>query len=206
MFWDSAFVRSTLYNGHAELRDALARAGYEILDAAGLARFMTEAVDTRRPAIVVFAMDILPAAVAPVGADTVLFRRFMDGPGRVVWLGYPPLSVTVDPGSGAPTGVDMNRAEPLIDVPHRSVTLDAFTAWTGPAGLTAGLPEWWVDRAGVDPDDVTTVFALDARGRAVAWARRYAGPPGSGFFRIWARRDPVPDPLVVMRLAESAWR
>jgi len=45
----------------------------------------------REPSVVVFAMDHLPAAVAPTAVDTVLFRRYLDAGGKAVWTGIPPL-------------------------------------------------------------------------------------------------------------------
>ncbi len=206
VFWDPALATRSLYNGHEELRDVLAGGGYEVLDSTGLAAFMTEALASGVPSVVVFAEDYIPANVAPVAADTVLFRRFMEGPGRVVWLGYPPGAVLRDPESGAPTGIDLTRPGALVGVDHEAATLDSYPARATAEGRRWGLPAWWIDREGVDTASVSTVLAADERGRAVAWLERYGGSPGSGFLRMWARRDPIPDPGIVLRVAESGWR
>lgn len=206
VFWDSALARTALYNGHEALRDYMAGAGYRVVDADGLARFMEDGLASGRPGIAVFAIDRLPASVAPVMADTVLFRRWLSGPGRAVWLGYPPGALLWDPETGRPTALSPRRTEALLGVSTLSATYDSYPARATAEGRAWGLPEWWIDRAGVDPADVTTVLATEERGRAVAWLKSYGGIPGSGFVRLWARRDPIPDPGIVLRVAESGWR
>jgi len=206
VFWDSTLAERSLYDGPETLRDALSSSGYEVVDAAGLAALMEESVGSGRRAVVVFAMDVLPGAVASEPSDTVLFRRFMAGSGRVLWPGYPPMAVVRDPETGRPTGLDMNRTTRLLGVPHDSATFDTYTATATAEGRSLGLPDWWIGRNGVDAADVTIVYATEERGRAVAWLKNYGGIPGSGFIRFWARRDPISDPAVVARLAESAWR
>jgi hypothetical protein len=87
VFWDSAYARANRVASHAEIRGYLADRGYQVLDAAALARFLADRLGDRAPSVVVFAMDHLPATVAPIAADTVLFRRYLDAGGKAVWLG-----------------------------------------------------------------------------------------------------------------------
>ncbi|NIP59898.1 MAG: hypothetical protein GWM92_16425 [Gemmatimonadetes bacterium] len=47
-----------------------------------------------------------------------------------------------------------------------------------------------------------TPLAMNEHGLAPAWARRYGGPPGTGFVRIWGDYEPIPDPRVVHGVAE----
>jgi hypothetical protein len=193
VFWDSSLTGFALYDGSQALRDDLASAGYRVLDAAGLARFMTASIADSQPSVVVFAIDYVPPSVAPVVADTVLFRQYLQGPGRVVWVGYPPASVVHDPHTGRPTGMDMQRTEALLGVRHSGAVLDTYSAQVTPAGRAHGLPDWWLDRAGVDPTDVTTVLASDELGRAVAWVKTYGRPLVAAIDRR-ASAAPAPPP------------
>lgn len=126
VFWDPALARTALYRGHEALRDYMAGAGYQVVDAAGLARFMEDGLESGRPGIAVFAMDRLPASVAPAMADTVLFRRWLAGPGRAVWLGYPPGAIVRDPETDQPTALDPARAGALLGVPQAAATYDSY--------------------------------------------------------------------------------
>ena len=49
-----------------------------------------------------------------------------------------------------------------------------------------GFPDWWLDNWGADAEDVTSVFAYDEQGQAAAWVKRYGGPVGTGFIRVFA--------------------
>ena len=52
-------------------------------------------------------------------------------------------------------------------------------------GRRLGLPPWYLDVWGADPADVTTVLAYDEQGQAAAWVKRFGGPPGTGFVRLF---------------------
>ena len=93
-------MRASRVVTHRELRDYLAERGYEVLDSKGLQRFLSARLADRSPSVVVFSMDHLPPTVAPVAADTVLFRRYLDAGGKVVWPGIPPLIWPRDPETG----------------------------------------------------------------------------------------------------------
>jgi hypothetical protein len=200
VFWDAAVP--ALYSGHEALRDYLASAGYEVLDADGLAEFMAAREVDREPSIVVFAIDQVPETVGATAADTVLFRRYLDGGGRIVWLGFPPFALVRDPETGAFVAVDMDRTGEVLDVDHSSATGDEYAAWATEAGTAWGLPDTWLDGFGVDAADVTTVLASDERGRATAWVRQYSDAPGGGLVRLWGL-DAIGDPAIVQRAAES---
>ena len=66
------------------------------------------------------------------------------------------------------------------------------------AGLRAGLPARWRDSWSVAPSGVTVALGLDEFGLAAAWIKRYAGPPGTGFFRI-----PGDEPMAMYMAAEA---
>jgi outer membrane protein assembly factor BamB len=204
VFWDASVP--AIYGGHEALRDHLASAGYEVLGADALADFMTAREADGQPSVVVFAIDQVPQTVGATAADTVLFRRYLNGGGRVVWLGYPPFALVRDPDTGAFVAVDMDRTGEVLAVDHSSATGDEYAAWATDAGSAWGLPDTWLNGFGVDPVGVTTVLASDERGRATAWVRRYSDAPGSGFVRLWGRLDAIEDPGIVQRVAESSLR
>lgn len=204
VFWDADVP--ALYRGHEALRDHLAGSGYEVLDSDGLVDFMTQRTDGSHASVVVFAVDQVPDAMGATAADTVLFRRYLDAGGRIVWLGYPPYSIVREPESGAFVRVDMGRTGAVLGVDHSAATGDVYAARATEAGSAWGLPRTWSSGLGVDPGDVSTVLAVEERGRATAWVRRYSDAPGGGFVRIWGRLDPIPDPAVVQRVAEFGWR
>jgi hypothetical protein len=168
------------------LRSYLTRRGYEQLDTATLARFLSERVSDRAPSVVVFAMDHLPRSVAPVAADTVLFRRYLDSGGRVVWVGTPPLLWPLpDSGNRALKGVDRAATARLLGVRHERGNFDLIgVAKVSRQAKQLGLSDWWLDNWGANPEDVTTVLAEDEWGLATAWVKRY-GPNGGSFVRLY---------------------
>lgn len=187
VFFDSAALPSAIVSSEP-LRTYLTRRGYEQLDTASLARFMSERVRDRAPSVVVFAMDHLPRSVAPVAADTVLFRRYLEARGKVVWIGTPPL-LWPRPDSGGRTLKGVDRAAParLLGVRHERGNFDLIgVANVTPQAKHLGLPDWWLDNWGANPEDVTLVLAEDEWGLAAAWVKRYGGPSGSGFIRLFA--------------------
>jgi outer membrane protein assembly factor BamB len=184
VFWDSAFVRVPLSAANDRLRAYLAGRGYEVLDAANLARFMTERVRDRAPSVVVFAIDHIPATVAPVAADTVLFRRYLNGGGTVVTFGAPPLIAPLNLQSLL--GLQRDAAPNLIGVRYTRGNFDPLGVKPTALGKRLGLADWYIDNWGALPEDVTTVLAHDEQGNAAAWVKNYGGATGTGFIRFYA--------------------
>ena len=186
VFFDSAAMRSAIVSSEI-LRAYLTRRGYEQLDTGTLARFLSERVSDRAPSVVVFAMDHLPRSVAPVAADTVLFRRYLDSGGRVVWVGTPPLLwPPPDSGNRVLKGVDRAATARLLGVRHERGNFDLIgVGKVSPQARQLGLSDWWLDNWGANPEDVTTVLAEDEWGLAAAWVKRY-GPNGGRFVRLYA--------------------
>ena len=209
VFWDTTLVRASRVVTHRELRDYLAERGYEVLDVPGLGRFLADRLRDRSPSVVVFSMDHLPAEVAPVAADTVLFRRYLDAGGKVVWPGIPPLIWPRDPASGeSPEYIHIDRAGTarLLGVDHARSNFDNYGAVVTGSGLRWGLSGWWDSNWGVDPAGVTETLALDDNGLASSWVRSYGGPPGTGFVRVyggnWAAGGPTASFAAVQAVAE----
>jgi eukaryotic-like serine/threonine-protein kinase len=209
VFWDTVLVRASRVTAHRELRDYLAERGYEVLDGGGLQRFLSARLADRASSVVVFSMDHLPAAVAPVAADTVLFRRYLDAGGKVVWPGIPPLIWPRDPATGeSPEYIRIDRAGTarLLGVDHARSNFDNYGAVVTESGLRWGLSGWWDSNWGVDPAAVTETLALDDNGLASSWVRSYGGPPGTGFVRVyggsWSAGGPTASFAAVQAVAE----
>ena len=188
VFWDSNSVSLAVYGGrdeHEEVRRYFERWGYGVLDSDGLAEFMEARLADGAPSVIVFAMDYVPPGVAPEATDTVLFRRYLDGGGKIVWLGYPPLFVVRDSETLQITGVDLERPGRLLGVDHGRFNAEPYGVRVTDAGRRWGLTDWWVGNTGVDTTEVTTTLALDEDGGAAAWVKRYGGPPGRGYVQLW---------------------
>jgi eukaryotic-like serine/threonine-protein kinase len=209
VFWDTVLVRASRVTAHRELRNYLAERGYEVLDGGGLQRFLSARLADRAPSVVVFSMDHLPSAVAPVAADTVLFRRYLNAGGKVVWPGIPPLIWPRDPATGeSPEYIRIDRAGTarLLGVDHARSNFDNYGAVVTESGLRWGLSGWWDSNWGVDPAAVTETLALDDNGLASSWVRSYGGPPGTGFVRVyggsWSAGGPTASFAAVQAVAE----
>ncbi len=209
VFWDSALTRASRVVSHRELRDYLVERGYEVLDTPGLERFLTRRAADRSPSVVVFSIDHLPTAVAPAAADTVLFRRYLNSGGKVVWPGIPPLMWPRDPATGeSPEYIRIDRAATasLLGVDHARSNFDNYGAVVTEEGLRWGLSGWWDSNWGVDPAAVTETLALDDNGLASSWVRNYGGPPGTGFVRVyggsWSAGGPTASFAAVQAVAE----
>jgi outer membrane protein assembly factor BamB len=209
VFWDTTLVRASRVAAHRELRDYLAERGYQVLDIGALERFLAQRVQDRSPSVVVFSMDHLPTAVAPVPDDTVLFRRYLDAGGKVVWPGIPPLIWPRDVATGESQEyirIDRAGTARLLGVDHARSNFDNYGAVVTDAGLRWGLSGWWDSNWGVDPAGVTETLALDDNGLASSWVRRYGGPPGTGFVRVyggnWSAGGPTASFAAVQAVAE----
>jgi outer membrane protein assembly factor BamB len=209
VFWDSSLVRASRVVTHVELRDYLAERGYEVLDGKALGRFLQERLRDRSPSVVVFSIDHLPPSVAPVAADTVLFRRYLDAGGKVVWPGIPPMIWPRDPRTGEGTDyiqIDRPGTSRLLGVDHARSNFDNYGAVVTAEGRRWGLSGWWDSNWGVDPAGVSETLALDDNGLASSWVKRYGGPPGTGFVRVyggtWSAGGPTANLAAVQAVAD----
>ncbi|MBI4502273.1 MAG: PQQ-binding-like beta-propeller repeat protein [Gemmatimonadetes bacterium] len=184
VYWDSAFVRATTIPGHVAIRDWFRERDYEILDATGLARFMSERIRDRAPSTVVFASDHAPPTVAPVAADTVLLRRYLTFGGTIVCPGIPPLLWSRDPATGDRDLSNVNRRAPavLLGVTFERGNFDPNgTSLVSDAGRRLGMVPGWLSAWAADPESVSEVLSTDEMGLASAWIRRL-GQGSTGAF------------------------
>ncbi|MBC8645586.1 MAG: hypothetical protein H7X85_00360, partial [Thermoanaerobaculia bacterium] len=131
----------------------------------------------------------------------------LDAGGKVVWPGQIPLVLTFDPETFQITKQslsDLERPKRVLGVAENNLFEGDCTARATELGRRWGLPAgWWVGEGPIVPEKGTVeILATDEHGHAAAWVRRFGGPEGTGFVRIWGRRRAVPDPRVVLAVAE----
>ncbi|MFN7118787.1 MAG: hypothetical protein ACK4TA_18455, partial [Saprospiraceae bacterium] len=78
-----------------------------------------------------------------------------------------------------------------------------YRAEVTPAGKQNGLHGWWVNACAVDPKQVTTVLALDEKGKASAWIKNYGGREGSGLVQLPPLSYFLANPAAVLSVIES---
>ncbi len=196
------------FSGDRELRAALMKESYETLSRQNLAVFLEARVADRKASVVVLATDVLPSNVLDEeGGKACLVRRYLDAGGKLVWVGCPPLCYTFDAVSGqmiAPTQDSLARFRHVLDMQAAPPDEGACRAEPTELGRRWGMPEGWFiahEALATAPGEVD-VLATDEHGHAAAWVKSFGGAPGSGFVRCWGSERPLPDPSVVLRIAE----
>lgn len=200
VFFDSSYLRSAWVEQPALLARYFTNRGYRAVDAAGLGAFLRERAADGRPSVVVFAIDHLPPSARDSVPERSALRRYLDGGGKVVWPGVPPLLFARDSATGSPGGLDRVNwpaASRLVGVPLDDAMFDLRGVRATDEGRRWGLPARWRGAWGIAPAGSITVLGRDEFGLAVSWVRRYGGPPGTGFVRV-----PADDPMAVYMAAE----
>jgi outer membrane protein assembly factor BamB len=186
VFWDDELRDFNYYSSHNEAREFFEQHAYEVLDAPALGEFMAERLGDGEPSVVVFAMDHVPSSVAIEPSDTTLFRRYLDGGGKVVWLGLPPMLIERDAETGQAIAVDRGRSGALLGVDFGAANFDSYGATATTAGREWGTPRWWISSYAIDQQERIEVLGRDENGKASWWARSYGGAPGTGFVYLAA--------------------
>jgi hypothetical protein len=203
VYWDSTRVTRALFGRapvHRLVTDELQTAGYAPLDAVGLATFLTERIADRRPSVVVFGMDDLPATLDVDTVRAALLRDYLAAAGKVVWVGAPPGLYRVGE-AGRVVGLDPALPTALTRVPHDSATQDHYGLVRTEAGTAWGLRAGGTAELNVPATPEMTVLAHDERGRAAVWVRGFGGASGTGFVRV-PPSVAVRQPDVVRALAD----
>lgn len=147
VFFDSAFADRSGASARKFVADYLAGRDYAPVDAAGLAGFLSDRIRDRRPSVVVFAVDELPAAAA--AGSPALLRRYLNAGGKVVWVGVPPLIWPPDSTGGRDYAhIDREATRRLLDVDHARANFDLFGARITDVGRRWGLRGWQLSRWG----------------------------------------------------------
>lgn len=185
VFYDSLLAPLATVPGALLVRDYFGQLGYEALDGPGLGRFLNARIKDGTPSAVVFAIDVLPAEAAPVMADTVLLRRYLDAGGKIIWTG-PPIGTYARNAAGRVVAFVPGNLERLAGVPVRTLDSNEYPASPTDTGRRWGVTRWF---RGIFPLDTTAVshaLAVDEVGQTTAWVRTYRPDyPGSGYVQLW---------------------
>ncbi len=187
VYWDEAFRDYQTLMPHLQTRVYFEQRGYRVLDATALQGFLEARIADRAPSVVVFAMEYLPASIAAEPSDTVLFRRYLDAGGKVVWLGPPPLALGWNE-EGRINAYDIGRATTLLGVDHSSANFDFYGSAPTELGDSWGLERGWLSTFSIDVADGIEVLGVDENGRAGAWVKNFGGPAGTGYIGMGLHR------------------
>jgi hypothetical protein len=190
------------FAGHAAVKDYFVSEGYELLDEAGLSRFLAQR-DLAPRSVIVVAVDSVPAEVVAGEPEAMPLRTYLAAGGRMVWLGLPIDAIERD-ASGKAIRFDPARTKRLLGVDHTLGRSDWMGARATLEGRRWGVPEWYIGGFAVPPADVTSALGIDEWGLSSAWVKSFGGPPGSGFVRLWGRSEPIGDLAWVQAAAEHA--
>lgn len=186
VFWDADYIKGATYRGHEAVRDYLKDNDYQILNAADIAKFLEARINDRVQSVVVFAIDHLPKTIGLQSDDSSLLKRYLDRGGKIIWLSSLPLIWEKDLQTGERFYDTVNRAAPekLIGVNNQKGNFEQLTSRATSEGERWNLDGWWQSNFGVEPNQVSTVLALDEKGLATAWVKNYGGGKGTGFVRF----------------------
>ena len=202
VFYDSTIAQRSFVPGALLAREYFVRLGYQELGPDSLAAFMAARIADGDPSVVVFAASGLPTSVAPVPDDTVLFRRYLESGGKVVWLGGPVGTYILD-SLGRPIKEDTTRMTRLIGVSFSQGDFSDNPAHPTDAGRAWGIENWMRGSSALPPSAVTEALTIDEVGKASAWVRSYrADRPGAGFVSLWCMGASVERLPVIRAVAE----
>jgi outer membrane protein assembly factor BamB len=188
------------YEGADVLAEILRGRGYLRLDARTLPAFLEARLGDAVPSVVVFASVVAPRGILEPRGKTALVRRYLDAGGRIVWPGIVPFGFFTDPDDDRPA-LDPKASERALGVRQSRTPKDEERATATPEGQSLGLPAWWLAVMPAEPCDVTTILGEDADGKALAWVKAYGH--GGRFVRLGGQGQPLDDPALVWRTAES---
>ena len=159
--------------------------GYTALDEDSLATFLAARIADGAPSAVVFATDELPRTVAPVIADTVLLRRYLNAGGKVVWLGVP-IGGLVRDSTGQAIAFEREKSEALLGMSLKGLDGNEVPENPTSVGRRWGIDRWLPGRFMLDTSAVTHALTVDDFGMTAAWVHVYRPDrPGSGYVQLW---------------------
>ena len=197
VYFDSSLASRAFVPGSRLAFDHFKDQGYQPLNAAELARFLAERIADQVPSVVVFAIDAVPASVAPAMADSVLFTRYLRAGGKVVWFGAPPGSLVHDSTGRLIETENFGRTESLLGIPTASMDFNELGGQPTTAGREWGITGWHRGDFPIDVGAVSQALSVDEVGQANAWVTTYrADRPWAGLVQLWgfgATIDRLPD-------------
>jgi len=204
LYWDDDYTAAWA-GGATTIRDALAAAGYTVLDADQLKTWMNGHIKDKALSVVVFCHDVVPDTVAETMNASCTIRKYLDSGGKVVWYSDWPFYYQ---GSSDGSNVTWGSAG--------ATSVLGFNASSGPndtmeevvfteAGIEWGLTTTWQSQR---PTSVTitpnlTPLATISSGSAAAWVKHFLpGDKYRGFVRIYDTTGIPPNVEDIMRIAE----
>jgi len=190
-YWDARYPTHWIADAETiAVRDALAAAGYTILNADQLKTWMEGHIADQQLSVVVICKDVFPVTVAESMSPDCTVRRYLDAGGKIVFYGDIPFYNVGNPdgtetnwaGAGAQAVLGFNAAS----APWDSGNTVQFTD----AGVTWGLTTPWQSVRPTAPGETEnlTGLATDAAGNYAAWVKHYVqGDRFRGFVRLWDR-------------------
>jgi len=205
-YWDSRYPTHWVADADTIIvRDALATAGYAVLDADQLKTWMDGHIADGELSVVVICKDVFPDTVVETMSDTCTTRRYLDTGGKIVFYGDIPFYNYGNP-DGTETGWGDAGAPAILgfDTSPGGIRGTNNTVQFTPAGIEWGLTDPWQSirpaAAGVPPD--LTVLATDNAGNSPGWVKHYLqGDNYRGFVRIWDE-GPIRSTDDLIRVAE----
>ncbi|HLB73519.1 MAG TPA: hypothetical protein VJJ98_05835, partial [Sedimentisphaerales bacterium] len=204
-YWDGRYPTNWADAGTAAaVRDALAAAGYTVLNADQLKTWMDGHIADGELSVVVFCMDIAPDTVVETNTAACTLRQYLDAGGKIVFYADIPF-YNQGHANNTNTNWAMGGSTGILGFSAASATWDRnqvvqFTT----AGTNWGLTETWSSVRPTAPNvtDNLTVLATDSFGDAAAWVKHYL--PGDTYRGFVRTRDVGGMPNVgdLMRLAE----
>jgi eukaryotic-like serine/threonine-protein kinase len=185
VYYDSTTTGRPFVGGGRLAFEYFRSVGYQPLDADSLAGFLAARIGDGAPSVVVFATDVLPPIAAPVAADTVLLRRYLNAGGKVVWMGEP-VGALVRDSTGRLSGMNPRRTESLLGVPMGSLDFDQNVSQPTAIGRRWGIDRGFRGDYSLAVSSEIQPLAIDELGRTSAWVRVYRPDrPWSGFVQLW---------------------
>ena len=198
VFYDSTLAFPNVVSDGRFIFDYFRGEGYEPLGSDSLATFLASRVRDGAPSVVVFATGDVPRTVAPVMADTVLVRRYLDAGGKIVFLGRP-MGVVLRDSTGKAYDLNFKSVERLLGVPAATFDYDPNTAHPTTEGKRWGLTRWVRGNYPVAASAVSKPLATDRYGLTTAWVKAYRRDrPGTGYVQLWGM-GATPELLPVIR-------
>jgi hypothetical protein len=177
------------------LRSYFEAAGYERMNAAQLAQFMTHESAGAARSVVVFADNKIPESVVRVDTDHALIRRYLNAGGKVAVFGPNPLAYRGDPKTGEVEKVDFDLPRRVfgIEFPEPARVNGFYVSKVTAIGEKWGLHGTSIGTDAIDPKDASTVLAVDEFGMASSWVKGYGGREGTGFLQLSISRTAPTD-------------
>ena len=192
------------------VRDALADAGYQVVDAADLKTWMDGHIASGGLSVVVMCNDIFPDTIVETNTEDCTLRQYLNAGGKVVFYADIPFW-NQGHADGSNTNWGQNGANGIFG--FSAAPNAAPAVWDSGSGVTItedgviwGLTETWTSQRPAAPDAWAnmTILATDDNGAAAGWVAHFVeGDTFRGFVRI---RDTggMPNVEDLIRLAEYA--